>query len=937
MFNKVFVIRILSFLLVLLMVLTTVNSSRAANTLILDAMFPATKIAGDADFNLTLYGENFDVNSVALWNGTDLTTTYIDSTQLTAQIPAAYVLSEGSAEVAVRDGPPGGDITPSMLFTIIQPISNTWMAHSPEGGWINEVALDPGNPSTIYAGTAHSGMYKSVDGGESWSAINNGIPGSSVYSIAVSPSDSSVVLAGVANSGLYRSTNGGSFWSRVLSTWAEDVAFDPQDSQIAYAAAGQLYKSSDGGVNWTQLAQDFTSGGTDAHELALDPNQSGTLYLQVTGSNSVWKSTNYGTDWSQKSNGLPTDLSLRSLAISPSEPNILYAGTEYKSDFVAQVGLYKSEDSGESWTKVSSQASDYMKIVVDPQNSNLVYVATSAGVFKSSDGGVNLGAAVLNQVVFAMAIDPSSSAVVYAGGVHDMYRSIDAGVNWRPIHHGLYAQLITTLINDPQNAGVLFAGTHTGGVWKSSDDGINWEQLSPDPIYVRQMTIDPHDSNHLYYAGTGIVESQDGGSIWGSYMTGSAITFASNSDLYMGLVEGGVKKSIDGGLTWMDKSNGWPANNAVMGIVVDPNDPNIVYAFNTTDLYKSIDGGDNWTLIKNNTSILSVSCFNYGHACLSIDPSDTSTLYLIEGIAQGPLFFKSTDGGSTWTAINTKQNITEMDVVVVDPTYNAVVYLGTENGAFISKDGGQSWEGFNAGLHSMLVHALLPLPDLSSSSSQEAQDIGIASTLSKKFSVAGGTVYTYSGNPILPTFKTAGAHDGWVLESSETSGKGGSLNATNKIIKLGDDATRKQYRSILSFKTGTVIPDNAVITKVVLKVKKQGIVGGGNPVTMFNGFMVDIKKGFFGKTALQLVDFQAAANKTYGPFKPTPVSGWYSINLTSAKAYINKLSTNGGLTQIRLRFKMGDNNNAKANILKLYSGNATASVRPKLVVTYYIP
>jgi len=107
---------------------------------------------------------------------------------------------------------------------------------------------------------------------------------------------------------------------------------------------------------------------------------------------------------------------------------------------------------------------------------------------------------------------------------------------------------------------------------------------------------------------------------------------------------------------------------------------------------------------------------------------------------------------------------------------------------------------------------------------------------------------------------------------------------------------------------------------------------------MFNGFMADMKKGFFGtKAALQLNDFQAAASKTYGPFKPSPVSGWYTINLTSGSAYINKLSTNNGLTQIRLRFKLGDNNDAVANILKLYSGDASATVLPKLVITYYIP
>ena len=185
-------------------------------------------------------------------------------------------------------------------------------------------------------------------------------------------------------------------------------------------------------------------------------------------------------------------------------------------------------------------------------------------------------------------------------------------------------------------------------------------------------------------------------------------------------------------------------------------------------------------------------------------------------------------------------------------------------------------------------------------------------------------------------FTSSGTQDGWLLESSETSSIGGRLNHSATTLKLGDSATRQQYRAILSFNTAS-IPDNAIITAVTLKVRRQDIVGGGNPVTMLNGFMVDIKKGIFGKAGLQLSDFQAKASRTYGPFKPTLLSGWYRISLTNGKGYINKLTTNGGLTQIRLRFKLDDNNNSIANILKLYSGNAPVASRPKLVITYHLP
>ncbi|MBI5825075.1 MAG: M4 family metallopeptidase [Chloroflexi bacterium] len=189
---------------------------------------------------------------------------------------------------------------------------------------------------------------------------------------------------------------------------------------------------------------------------------------------------------------------------------------------------------------------------------------------------------------------------------------------------------------------------------------------------------------------------------------------------------------------------------------------------------------------------------------------------------------------------------------------------------------------------------------------------------------------------IITTFKSTGAQDGFILESTETSGVGGTMNATASTLNLGDDAAKRQYRSILSFNTAT-LPDNAIVTKVTLKLKRQGVVGGGNPVGMFQGFVTDIKKGMFGTAPLALGDFNATASKTVGPSSPALTAGWYNLNLTPAKTFINKLGTGGGLTQIRLRFKLDDNNNAVANFLKIYSGNAGAVNRPQLVIEYYVP
>ncbi|MGC1377594.1 MAG: hypothetical protein WA821_15275, partial [Anaerolineales bacterium] len=120
-------------------------------------------------------------------------------------------------------------------------------------------------------------------------------------------------------------------------------------------------------------------------------------------------------------------------------------------------------------------------------------------------------------------------------------------------------------------------------------------------------------------------------------------------------------------------------------------------------------------------------------------------------------------------------------------------------------------------------------------------------------------------------------------------------------------------------------------------VKQQAILGGGNPVSAFGGFMVDVKAGPFGAATLQASDFQLVASQSYGPFNLAPAGDWYSINLTNAKNFVNKRDTNAGLTQIRLRFRLDDNNNTVANVLSLYSGNAPAGSQPQLIIQYYVP
>ena len=179
-----------------------------------------------------------------------------------------------------------------------------------------------------------------------------------------------------------------------------------------------------------------------------------------------------------------------------------------------------------------------------------------------------------------------------------------------------------------------------------------------------------------------------------------------------------------------------------------------------------------------------------------------------------------------------------------------------------------------------------------------------------------------------------GANDGWILESTETSNQGGSINAAEPTFSLGDHASKRQYRAILHFHT-LYLPNNAVITKIRLRVKMQS-VAGTNPFTTHGGLKVDIRKPYFGAAAgLAAGDFQAAANRNaVGTFGSAPVNGGYTALLnSSAFPHVNL----AGATQFRLRFALDDNNDLGADIIRFYSGNAAVANRPVLIVDYTVP
>ena len=201
---------------------------------------------------------------------------------------------------------------------------------------------------------------------------------------------------------------------------------------------------------------------------------------------------------------------------------------------------------------------------------------------------------------------------------------------------------------------------------------------------------------------------------------------------------------------------------------------------------------------------------------------------------------------------------------------------------------------------------------------------------------AGGSlIHIAEAAIITKKFLSQGAYDGWVLETSETSNKGGTVNNTGAAFYLGDDAENRQYRAILSFYTAG-IPDNAIILSATLKIMIHSIIGI-NPFNFSKYLTVHIKTGGFSNgLMLQPSDFQAPASHytSIGYAKDPYPDKWITINLYQITYPLLNLT---GTTQFSLRFMTDDNNNGQADYIRFYSGDISRwAYRPSLTVTYYV-
>ncbi len=282
-------------------------------------------------------------------------------------------------------------------------------------------------------------------------------------------------------------------------------------------------------------------------DIAVNPKDNSEFFV-ASGHGSLWKTTNGGTSFRPAFEG-QNSFAIGAVKIDPSNPNIVWVGTgenNNQSNVIYGDGVYKSEDGGSSWKNVGLEKSEHIGgIVIDPQNSNVVYVAASMrneggdrGIFKTSDGGKtwrNVLKISPFTGCFEVHMDPQSSATVYAvahqrmrkgytnvsgGDESAIYRSSDSGANWQKIMKGLPTESVGRIgmTISPVNPNLLYAVVQAkegSGVYKSLNRGATWSKESSYnttyPFYMQKIFADPKEENKLYAMSLLVDVSLDGG------------------------------------------------------------------------------------------------------------------------------------------------------------------------------------------------------------------------------------------------------------------------------------------------------------------------------------------------------------------------------------------------------------------------------------------
>ena len=604
---------------------------------------------------------------------------------------------------------------------------------------IGAIAVAPSAPSTIYVGTGEAdmrsniaygdGMYRSTDGGKTWAHI--GLTDTrQIGAIVVDPHDANVVYVAAlghaygpnAERGVFKTTDGGATWSKVLykddNTGAIDLAMDPSNSSILYASLWQtrrppwnvyppsngpgsgLYKSTDAGKTWTHLTD-----GLPAHVghigVAVSPADPQRVYAQVDSDiehGGVYRSDDGGAHWKHMAGGASQVRIWKrgwyfgGITADPKNPDTVY---------VMDTSTYRSTDGGKTFVAIKGApgGDDYHTLWIEPNDPSRMILGSDQGVIVSVDDATtwsswyNQNTAQFYHVITdnafpyhvygaqqdsGSAMTPSSSK--YATLSQQDFHPIDSGGE-----NGYIAP-------DPRHPGTIFGGSDTV---TAENVATGWEQnIDPTTAYpghiwrhtwTLPLVVSPADPTALYTARQKIFLSHDGGHHWriiSPDLTRSDENHPANLDP-----------------ATIADSSGLPKRGVVYALAPSPRDANLIWA-GTDDGYVWVthDGGKHWSNVTpkaltpwSKVGIIDASARDPRTAYIAVDR------HRLDDYA--PYIYRTHDGGAHWTAIvNGIPYGSFVNVVRADPDRAGLLYAGTEKGVEVSFDDGDHWQSLQRNL-----------------------------------------------------------------------------------------------------------------------------------------------------------------------------------------------------------------------------------------------
>jgi photosystem II stability/assembly factor-like uncharacterized protein len=681
-----------------------------------------------------------------------------------------------SCQAAAAAEPSAAAVEPSAAAS--QALS--WRMVGPlRGGRTRAVTGIPGQPETFLMGAVNGGVWKTTDSGRTWKPLFDAAPTQSIGAIVVAPSDSRIIYVASGEglqrpdlsvgNGIYRSADSGATWTHLSLADAQqipDLAVDPRDANRLYAAVlghpygpssqRGIFRSADGGKNWTRVL--YVDDDTGGSCVTLDPRDPTVVYAALWNVRSgpwedndvfngpaggLYKSADGGDHWRKLTRGLPENLSQINVAVAPSRPDRLYAtiATTAEGDYgsTAGLGVYRSDDGGESWVRATTDprpalrigGGDLPVIRVDPRNADVVYSA-SIVTMKSTDAGAHwtaLRGSPGGDDYQNMWISPEDSAHIALVGDQGAIITVNGGASWSSWLNQPTAQLyhIGTTNTFPYR---LCSGQQESGsvciANRGNDGEITFREWHPvGAIEYGYVVPDPLDPDIVYGAGRNVVtkthlstgQVQD---ITPIPIRGAGDRFDRTEPLFfapqdahrMYYAANQLYETSDAGLTWRavspDLTRENPGPPPSVGKLRSPKaekQRGAIYAASASALQGGLiwtgtddglvwvtrDDGTTWQNVTpppltpwSKVTQLEASHFNAQAAYVAV------SRFRLDDLA--PYIYRTRDGGKTWAPITAGlPGNAPVNTVREDVMRRGLLFAGTENGVWVSFDDGDHW------------------------------------------------------------------------------------------------------------------------------------------------------------------------------------------------------------------------------------------------------